>query len=252
MNTQHCLLFFTSSLLLLTTPVFCQEFTSTPEATELIELYTSEGCSSCPPADKWLRQLKSNPQLFKKFLPLSFHVDYWNRLGWRDRFSRPQHTNRQYQHHKEGNINQVYTPEFVFNNKEWRNWRLNKLFPWPDKQEKAGILKAEYNRKQQQLNVSFTPELNINDNELIINVAVLGMGLSSHVKLGENRGRMLEHDFVVLEHNQHRIMLTNAKTQQWQITMPTIPENGQKQSALVIWLSSTKSLDVIQATGGYL
>src|SRR5713226_2490390 len=62
-------------------------FESGPQKIHLLELFTSEGCSSCPPAEAWLSKLKSDPRLWKDFVPLAFHVDYWDRLGWRDRFS---------------------------------------------------------------------------------------------------------------------------------------------------------------------
>ena len=64
-------------------------FESGPQQISLVELYTSEGCSSCPPAEAWLSRLKEEPGLWKNFVPIAFHVDYWDRLGWRDRFSSP-------------------------------------------------------------------------------------------------------------------------------------------------------------------
>ncbi len=70
-------------------------FESGPEQTALIELYTSEGCSSCPPAEAWMSHLKDDPGLWKQFVPIAFHVDYWDRLGWRDRFSSKRWTERQ-------------------------------------------------------------------------------------------------------------------------------------------------------------
>src|SRR5436309_15974793 len=62
-------------------------FESGPQKVRLIELFTSEGCSSCPPAEAWLSKLKSDPRLWKDFVPLAFHVDYWDHLGWRDPFA---------------------------------------------------------------------------------------------------------------------------------------------------------------------
>src|SRR5213592_2728274 len=59
-------------------------FQSSGKQTALIELYTSEGCSSCPPAETWLSRLKESPGLWKDFVPLAFHVDYWDYLGWGD------------------------------------------------------------------------------------------------------------------------------------------------------------------------
>src|ERR1051326_5468046 len=70
-------------------------FESGETQNSLIELFTSEGCSSCPPAEKWLSALKTNQDLWKKTIPVAFHVDYWNHLGWRDRFSKPEFTSRQ-------------------------------------------------------------------------------------------------------------------------------------------------------------
>src|SRR5947207_2933082 len=70
-------------------------FTSGETAATLVELFTSEGCSSCPPADAWMSRLKRNPDLWKAIVPAVFHVDYWDRLGWPDRFARPEFTRRQ-------------------------------------------------------------------------------------------------------------------------------------------------------------
>ncbi len=61
----------------------------------LIELYTSEGCSSCPPADRWLSTLKDHPALWQQLVPIAFHVDYWDYIGWKDRFARAEFTDRQ-------------------------------------------------------------------------------------------------------------------------------------------------------------
>ena len=89
---------------LTTSHVLSQQPRSTPPATvfetgntqsTLIELFTSEGCSSCPPAEKWMSGLKSNQDLWKKIIPVTFHVDYWDHLGWRDRFAKPEFTSRQ-------------------------------------------------------------------------------------------------------------------------------------------------------------
>src|SRR5437763_15009832 len=71
---------------------------SGPQRAHLIELFTSQGCSSCPPAEAWLSKLKSEPRLWKEFVPIAFHVDYWDRLGWRDPFASKDWTARQYQY----------------------------------------------------------------------------------------------------------------------------------------------------------
>ncbi len=88
----------------------------------LIELYTSEGCSSCPPADRWLSTLKEHPALWQRLVPIAFHVDYWDYIGWKDRFSQSEFSARQRQYVKENALPTVYTPGIMSNGKEWRNF----------------------------------------------------------------------------------------------------------------------------------
>jgi hypothetical protein len=71
------------------------EIRSGPERVSLLELYSSEGCSSCPPAEQWLGELRKDPRLWRSIVPVAFHVDYWDGLGWKDRFAQPQWTARQ-------------------------------------------------------------------------------------------------------------------------------------------------------------
>ena len=71
-----------------------RRFTSGSNQVHLIELFSSEGCSSCPPAEQWLGGLREAPGLWRDFVPVAFHVDYWDRLGWRDRFSSPSYSER--------------------------------------------------------------------------------------------------------------------------------------------------------------
>ena len=70
-------------------------FQSGPQRVSLLEVYTSEGCSSCPPAESWLGEFKNQARLWKEIVPVAFHVDYWDGLGWKDRFAREEYTSRQ-------------------------------------------------------------------------------------------------------------------------------------------------------------
>ena len=85
-------------------------FSSGPERIALIELYTSEGCSSCPPADRWLGALAGRQGLWKDFVPVEFHVNYWDSLGWKDRLSTPEFTAREYAYSSAWGAPNVYTP----------------------------------------------------------------------------------------------------------------------------------------------
>ena len=104
-------------------------FRSTTEQTALLELYTSEGCSSCPPAEAWLSGLKESPGLWKSFVPLAFHVDYWDYLGWRDPWAARLYSDRQRAYAGRWHSESIYTPGFVLDGKEWRGWPGRKDVP---------------------------------------------------------------------------------------------------------------------------
>jgi hypothetical protein len=87
-------------------------------APRVIELYTSEGCDSCPPADRWLSSVAAQPEV----VALGFHVDYWDRLGWKDRFGSPAHTERQRQLQSTSGVPFSYTPQVIVDGRDWRGW----------------------------------------------------------------------------------------------------------------------------------
>src|SRR6267154_5087398 len=109
-------------LVLLAAPLAAapRHFTSGEGRTHLLELYTSEGCSSCPPAEAWLGDLRDAPGLWRDFVPVAFHVVYWDQLGWRDRFASKEYTARQYAYSAAWGSDTVYTPGFVLDGAEWR------------------------------------------------------------------------------------------------------------------------------------
>ena len=96
-------------------------YESSAKRTELLELYTSEGCSSCPPADRWLSKLLQDQALWTAFIPVAFHVDYWDYIGWKDRFARSTYSQRQRRYAREQSLRTVYTPGFILNGKPTRN-----------------------------------------------------------------------------------------------------------------------------------
>ncbi|MCB0357206.1 MAG: DUF1223 domain-containing protein, partial [Bdellovibrionales bacterium] len=84
----------------------------------LLELYSTQSCSSCPPAQEWVSKLKNSNQLWQKFVPIVFHVDYWDYLGWKDPYSQPQYSARQRQYAKEWQSSSAYTPMLVIDGQE--------------------------------------------------------------------------------------------------------------------------------------
>src|SRR5437870_9403607 len=116
-------------------------FQSETRQTSLLELYASEGCSSCPPAEAWLSALKEHPRLWKDFVPVAFHVDYWDYLGWKDPFSSKAWSERQSDYAEHWHSDSVYTPGFVLNGNEWRGWLTRDELPRPSSNS-AGVLTA--------------------------------------------------------------------------------------------------------------
>src|SRR5215472_11691421 len=168
-------------------------FQSTLRQTALLELFTSEGCSSCPSAENWLSQLKESPGLWKEFVPVAFHVDYWDYLGWRDPWGSKAFSDRQRAYAQLWRGDSIYTPGFVLNGQEWRGWSRENRGP-PASATKAGVLRVS-SADGAHWQVTFSP-LNHTANDYDAHAALLAGGLTSDVKAGENRGRRLKHDFV--------------------------------------------------------
>jgi len=220
-------------------------FRSGERPVALIELFTSEGCSSCPPADRWLSSLKSDSDLWKSYVPVAFHVDYWDYIGWKDRFSRPEYGSRQRQYAKEGGARVVYTPGVFYQGQEWRDWRNGESAAIDN--SSGGDLTVRV--MDGDVAISFEP-LDKFVNHRTAHVALLGMNLETRVKAGENRGRKLSHDFVALDIASVPLEPStsgySAMTQ-----LPEIPADVN-ELALAVWISNAGAQKPIQAVGGLL
>jgi hypothetical protein len=227
-------------------PMPATTFESRETQNSLIELFTSEGCSSCPPAEKWLSAFKSNPDLWTKIVPIAFHVDYWDHLGWRDRFAKPEFTSRQQRYAAAWGGDSVYTPGFVVNGREWRDWFSGNALPASAK--KVGSLRVTFSDNGK-VGATFVAE-STQPHALVLNLALLGNDLESDVKRGENSGRKLRHDFVVLQLAQSE--MTN-RGNLWKGTVLLSSNAGtDKATALAAWVQSGETAPPIQATGGWL
>jgi len=223
-----------------------QEFISSDRRVALIELFTSEGCSSCPPADRWVSDLKTNPALWTKFAPVAFHVDYWDQIGWRDRFARADYSDRQRRYAAEGGARVVYTPGVFRNGKEWHGWRAGTA---PILQPSSTVGELSIRVDGHQVAALFYPT-KMHGEELQLHLAVLGMNLETQVRAGENKGRLLRHDFVAL--GMTSVSLTRSGAA-YRVTT-SLPEAGNETDshALVAWVSETTSQAPIQSVGGFL
>ena len=169
----------------------------------LLELYTSEGCSSCPPADRALSQLRSAagsavPGLgIDQVVPLSLHVDYWDYIGWKDVFSNKTYTERQRWLSNLANSRTIYTPEMFVAGQELRNWSggiasaVRRINQQPAKAD-IGITLGKLNGSSLPVEVSARTTQSGK-----LYVALYENGLTSNVKAGENNGVVLRHDYVV-------------------------------------------------------
>ena len=217
------------------------KFESGGKRNTLIELYTSEGCSSCPPAEKFLNKLKYDKNLWNKWIPIALHVQYWDYIGWKDHYATKENGQRQSRYANLNNASTVYTPAFMVNGS---NWRLGRIFSnsLPGDNSSAGNLivtikgksvKAIYKSK--------------NDSSLKLNVAVLGMDLTSNIERGENEGRIANHEFVVVGFDD-----SESDNLMWDMKLPELHYKKAKKYALAVWVSEEDNPTPLQVVGGLL
>ncbi|MEJ2452899.1 MAG: DUF1223 domain-containing protein [Candidatus Thiodiazotropha sp.] len=224
-----------------------QRFESPVERVTVVELFTSHGCSSCPPADDWLRGLSQAPGLWSRLIPLAFHVDYWDYLGWRDRFASAGFSERQREYRHNGALGAVYTPGVLVNGKEWRGWYWGQALPEASPM-RIGRLQLEV-APENPATLRFTPDPEWDSDSLQAHLAILGCDLKSPIGGGENSGRTLTESFVVLA---HRAASTPVSSHVWQLAWPAFDPIPQARYAVVAWLSRGDDPSPLQAVGGWL
>jgi hypothetical protein len=179
---------------------------SGPHTAALVELYTSEGCSSCPPADRWLRSLRAGGPEPDRLVPLALHVDYWDYIGWKDPFARPQFSGRQRELAALARSRIVYTPQVLLAGKDYRGWSSPERF-------RRAVAAVNTMPSRARIELALGPVGAVPssvraaaavpapaDREgAALYVALYENGLSNRVGAGENRGATLAHDYVVRE-----------------------------------------------------
>ncbi|MGA4069801.1 DUF1223 domain-containing protein [Ralstonia nicotianae] len=179
---------------------------SPPHTVAVVELYTSEGCNSCPPADRWLSRTAADPQ---RWIALALHVDYWNGPGWKDPFSRAAFTGRQRALGDAAHALTIYTPEVFVSGRELRRWADPTDFSRAIEARNARPAQAEITldatagstqRMALQTRARFTLRpLGSGAEPAVAWIALTQNGLVSHPSGGENGGVELHHDHVVRE-----------------------------------------------------
>jgi hypothetical protein len=166
----------------------------------LVELYTSEGCDSCPPADRWLSARFPAKDTNVGAIAIAFHVDYWDRLGWVDRFGSPGFTERQYAAMRANGSTFVYTPQVLLQGRDfaWQSGRESAIDGEARKPARATItvdVTSEKSTHHVNARAQVADAALARDARLV--VAYTDSGHHSDVRAGENRGVRLSHDHVV-------------------------------------------------------
>ncbi|HEU4353812.1 MAG TPA: DUF1223 domain-containing protein [Burkholderiales bacterium] len=175
---------------------------SGPGTAALVELYTSEGCSSCPPAERWLGTLAERYP-GTAVVPLALHVDYWDYIGWKDSYAKREFALRQRKLSQLQRMALVYTPQVMLQGRDFRRWGTE-AFDEAVKQINAQPARARLkltllNVDERGLAVEVRAELAQPVADAALYLASYQSKLESKVMAGENRGRILTHDHVVLE-----------------------------------------------------
>ncbi|MBK6974083.1 MAG: DUF1223 domain-containing protein [Sterolibacteriaceae bacterium] len=176
---------------------------SAPQRLPVVELYTSEGCSSCPPADRWLSSLTRDAKA-GRLLPLAFHVDYWDYIGWKDGFAQSAFSRRQRELADQRGVATIYTPQVVVDTRDFLGWRDASAF-------EASLASAGRQPPGARLSLDLRLEsasrwkVDLRGNlagaksggDAFVFLAVYENGLETRVRAGENAGATLRHDHVV-------------------------------------------------------
>lgn len=179
--------------------------TSGPQRVAVLELYTSEGCDSCPPADKWVSELPAKKLETSRLIPLAFHVDYWNYIGWTDPYSQARFSDRQREHSRRRGASFVVTPQLLLNGQDYRralvfddiNGKVNAINQTKPQADISLKLGSNGNRLESHLEISVGGSAE--QRRAGVYLALYENNLVTTVKAGENKGLTLRHDFVVRE-----------------------------------------------------
>jgi hypothetical protein len=217
---------------------------SAVSTTPVVELYTSEGCNSCPPADKWLSRLKAEPSV----VALAFHVDYWDRLGWKDRFSSPVFTLRQAQQQPGSGARFSYTPQVIVDGADRPDWSgLSTAFA--TRGRPASPVDVQLVRDGDRFTATVAPSIGA-PARLAGYWAVTEQGHQTAVKAGENGGATLAHDFVVREYRPVAAWPSKpgglATTLQFDPTGTSDPAHPRQVNLVIIDATSGKPVQAVK------
>ena len=215
----------------------------------LVELYTSEGCSSCPPADRWLSGLAAQGYGPERIVPLALHVDYWDYIGWKDPFAQRAFSDRQRKLTRLQRQALVYTPQVMLQGRDFRAWG-GKAFDQEVARINARPARAHLSLeiralRKEGVEVAVSAEVPMPADEPALYVAAYQNRLQSEVTAGENRGRKLPHDYVVLQW-QGPLAVEGGRLAQV-LTLPLVPRATPADSGVAAFVQNRRTGEVLQA-----
>jgi hypothetical protein len=221
---------------------------SGPNTAALVELYTSEGCDSCPPADRWLSTFAAAPRASRLAVPIAFHVDYWNSLGWTDVYSDARFSERQRQLARAGGARMVYTPQVILGGRDFASWRSGgaaKALDAVGMRPAQAQIEIAASGASARVVASVAPGTRVEDVALV--VALTQNGITTKVKAGENRGETLRHDFVVRDIKTFRAWSGDRPAITADVTFPARVDWRLDQMRFVAFVQDLRTADVLQA-----
>ena len=223
-----------------------------PRVPVLLELFTSEGCSSCPPADRLLETLDRTQSVAgADLIVLSEHVDYWDRLGWRDPFSSASNTSRQQDYTNKYNLDGVYTPQLVVDGRYGLvgsdGREVSSAIHKAIREQKIPIAISKVSRDGNQVtaHIDLPSGRNLKSARGVLYVAIADNRAESHVARGENSGRSLTHVAVTRVLKQVATIDLGSATAK-DVTLPLQP--GPSGSRLVAFVQDPRSGHVLAVT----
>jgi hypothetical protein len=220
----------------------------------LLELYTSEGCSSCPPADQFLTELKKAGISDKHLIPLVFHVSYWDYIGWKDPFANKKYDARQRELAQKSRKKSVYTPQFVLSGEDYRSYAsfnedVNKLA-----KQKATValeLSARLltgNGSQDQLQLDLKTDISSSEmKDVGFYLVIIENNLVSDVDDGENDGKRLQHDYVVRKYLGPYFHDKSVDQANHKYTVELASQWKRQDLSIVAFAENSRTGEVLQA-----
>jgi len=223
--------------------------TSASKPVVIVELFTSEGCSSCPPADLLLAELSGREVSGADVVVLSEHVDYWNHLGWRDPFSSPVFSARQQAYGELFKLQTVFTPQIIVDGLSSldaaSDREVRRMIAYAAEQPKAAVSIERKEDGRVSVKVNGLGDVKVERADVFL--ALTESGISSSVAHGENAGRTLRHTGVV--RSLTRLVEIEAKRGAYVADLQLKVENNWKRhnTRAVIFVQDQKTRRIIGA-----